>query len=80
MHKYTYEGMNKAGSREKGYIQADSVKEAMTELRRRQIVPIKVRRSWLPQQKNNLEKFRINFCKQMAVMLEAGIPTMQAVL
>ena len=79
MHKYTYEGMNKAGSREKGYIQADSVKEAMTELRRQQIVPIKVRRSWLPQQKNNLEKFRINFCKQMAVMLEAGIPTMQAV-
>ena len=79
MHKYTYEGMNKAGSREKGYIQADSVKEAMTELRRQQIVPIKVRRIWLPQQKNNLEKFRINFCKQMAVMLEAGIPTMQAV-
>lgn len=49
MHKYTYEGMNKAGSREKGHIQADSVKEAMTELRRQQIVPIKVRRSWLLQ-------------------------------
>ena len=67
MHKYSYEGMNKAGSREKGYIQADSVKEAMAELRRQQIVPIKVRRSWLPQQKNNLEKFRINFCKQKSV-------------
>ncbi len=79
MAKYCYEGVNSTGAKEKGKILAESAKEAMAELHRRQIVPTKIVRSWLPEQKGNREKFQVNFCKQMAILLEAGIPTMKAV-
>ena len=79
MHKYCYVGLNNAGSREKGKIMAESVREAISKLQAQEIVPLKVSRSYLPEQKRNIEKFRINFCKQMAAMLGAGIPTLQAI-
>ena len=79
MHKYCYVGLNNAGVKEKGKLMAESVREAISKLQAQEIVPLRVSRSYLPERKRNLEKFRINFCKQMAVLLEAGIPALQAI-
>lgn len=79
MGRYSYVGINSAGNRENGRLLAGSAGEAMGELRRQRIVPLEVKRCWLPEARGNVEELRINFCKQMSVMLEAGIPTMQAI-
>ena len=86
MANYYYEGTDTLGNARKGTLEAIGYLEALQQLREKQILPIRVskegilRRIMHLRKAGNKEKFRITFCKQMSLMLEAGIPINQAVI
>ena len=85
MANYYYEGTDTLGNARKGTLEAIGYLEALQKLQEQQILPIKVakegilRRLLHPAKTGDKDKFRISFCKQMSLMLEAGIPINQAV-
>ena len=85
MANYYYEGTDALGNIRKGSLEAIGNMEALQKLREQQIIPIRVAREGIlrkllhPARTGDREKFRIAFCKQMSLMLEAGIPIDNAV-
>lgn len=79
---YIWEGTNKRGEKVRGEITASSIPLVKAELRRQLISPAKVRRKPKPLFGERKKKISSNdvtvFSRQMATMLTAGIPLVQA--
>lgn len=90
MGSFSYKGTDARGNTRNGTLEAACYLEAVQELKQQGIMPIKVvsdgfwrhlerwfrKECWGSQ--NSKEAFVIGFCKQMALMLEAGLPIDQA--
>lgn len=78
---YLWEGLDKKGARTKGELSSRSETTARTELRRQGIKPIKVKKKPKPlfkKTKKILPKDIAVFSRQLATMLSAGVPLVQA--
>lgn len=79
---YVWEGVDRAGHRTRGEMQAKNDAQAKVELRRQGIRPIKVKRKKaafsLTGTKSIKSKDITVFTRQLATMLSAGIPLVQA--
>lgn len=82
---YEFEGVDAQGARQRGCIAAADRREAAVMLRERMLTLTGLHREsrlksvWRGGWHHNLESFRINFCRQMFVMLGAGLPIPEAV-
>lgn len=79
---YKWEGVNRAGEKTNGVMEANSIAFAKAELRKQGIIPRKVvkqRKSLLSKKSKKIKQADITiFSRQMATMIEAGIPLIQA--
>ncbi|MGJ8668507.1 MAG: type II secretion system F family protein [Oceanococcus sp.] len=78
---YRWQAINKAGSRVKGLIQASSDAAAKAELRKQQLTQIKLSKELklFGPAKKKIETADIAiFSRQLATMMEAGVPLVQA--
>lgn len=83
MSVYVYEGYNARGIKCSDSLEAGSRETAVKLLQEQGIVPLSVRRRYKPWRhislgQHNPAAFRVNFCRQMASMLRAGIPILEA--
>lgn len=83
IHAFTYEGINKQGVKVTGEINALNIGIAKAEIRRQGLTPTKVRKKSKAlaflQHKKKISPFEIAaFSRQMATMMLAGVPLVQA--
>ena len=82
---YVYEGIDEMGRRQKGCIAACDRIEAAAKLRDRLLTVISlhreswVKRLWHRHFGQGSDRFRLAFCRQMHIMLRAGLPVLEAV-
>ena len=82
---YVYEGIDEMGRRQKGCIAACDRIEAAAKLRDRLLTVISlhreswVKRLWHRHFRQGSDRFRLAFCRQMHIMLRAGLPVLEAV-
>ncbi|MBM4395986.1 MAG: type II secretion system F family protein [Deltaproteobacteria bacterium] len=83
MARFAYEGTNREGQLKTGVVDATSLAEAETRLRGMQITPSKVKRSYgaieikLPRLGGVKTKTLVVFTRQLATMIDAGLPLVQ---
>jgi type IV pilus assembly protein PilC len=83
MPKFAYEGMTREGVAKKGVIEATNPADAEAKLRAQQITPTKVKRSLgaieisLPRFGGIKTKTLVVFTRQLATMIDAGLPLVQ---
>jgi type IV pilus assembly protein PilC len=83
MARFAYEGTNREGQMKTGVVDAPSLAEAETKLRGMQITPSKVKRSYgaieikLPRLGGVKTKTLVVFTRQLATMIDAGLPLVQ---
>lgn len=79
---FLWEGTDKKGSRTKGELSSKSELTAKAELRRQGIKPIKVKKKPKPLFSKSTQKITTKdisvFSRQLATMLSAGVPLVQA--
>jgi type IV pilus assembly protein PilC len=80
-HLYTWEGMDKKGSRIKGESRGTDVNMVKADLRRQGVTPLKVRKkpvSLFASKKKITSADVTVFSRQLATMMAAGVPMVQA--
>jgi type IV pilus assembly protein PilC len=75
---YLWEGKDKAGKLIKGEMRAGGEAVVQSSLRRRGILPVKVKKQRLSGGKKITDKDLALFTRQFATMLKAGVPMLQA--
>jgi type IV pilus assembly protein PilC len=75
---YLWEGKDKAGKMIKGEMRAGGEHVVQSSLRRRGILPVKVKKQRLSGGKKISDKDLALFTRQFATMLKAGVPMLQA--
>jgi len=79
---FTWEGMDRRGSRVKGETRAANIALARAELRRQGVAPTKVKKKPRPLFGSGKKKIKTEdiaiFSRQLATMLAAGVPVVQA--
>lgn len=81
LNTYRWQAINKSGSRTKGIIQASSDAAAKAELRKQQLTNIKLSKEiqlFGPSKKKITSGDIAVFSRQLATMMEAGVPLVQA--
>lgn len=81
---YCFEGFDRNGTRYRERLEADSRQEALAVLHRQELVITRLKRQscvrrLVHRRRKCSVKFQMNFCRQMSVMLAAGIPIAEAV-
>lgn len=80
--QYQWEGVNRAGEKVYGVLEARSIALAKTELRKQGVITKKIakkRKSWFNKKNRKIKALDITmFSRQLATMIEAGIPIIQA--
>ncbi len=87
MESFFYEGTDTGGNRQQGRVEAAGYLEAVEKIKLQGLLPIKLWRQGLwgrlkerlrARSSSGKEAFVIAFCKEMSLMLEAGLPIDQA--
>ena len=82
LSQYQWEGVNRAGEKVNGTVEARSLALAKTELRKQGVITKKIskkRKSLWNKKNRKIKPLDITvFSRQMATMIEAGIPLIQA--
>lgn len=84
MERYRFEAINKEGKRYHDFVEADNRQKALLYLQGKNTTIIRLKKenniiNFCKHRGNKNEKFQINFCKQISVMLSAGIPILESV-
>lgn len=83
MPKFSYVGVARDGSIKKGLIDAANVADAEAKLRAQQIMPSNIKRAWgaieirLPRLSGIKTRTLVVFTRQLATMIDAGLPLVQ---
>ena len=75
---FIWEGKDKAGRMVRGEMRASGIASVQSALRRRGVLPVKVKKQRLSGGKKITEKDLSIFTRQLATMLRAGVPMLQS--
>lgn len=82
MKEYTYQVLRSSGELQTGQIRAENELDAISKLQAKKYIILKLREKsfwWSLKRPMGYERLRIEFCQQIGIMVQAGVPILESI-